>query len=131
MFASVAAGEWKMRWYLVMLLVLMSNASLAGPPSFCTVDHSAVARLICADEELWTAEQDVFGGLNAWRSNVEGAERDARNESHGAWIRSRNESCGLNAMSPDAPLETLMAAKPCMLKSYKERIEYYNSVMWN
>jgi uncharacterized protein len=120
MFASVAAGEWKMRWYLVMLLVLMSNASLAGPPSFCTVDHSAVARLICADEELWTAEDEVYGGLNSWRSNVEGAERDARNESHGAWIRSRN-----------APLETLMAAKPCMLKSYKERKEYYDSVMWN
>jgi hypothetical protein len=120
-----------MRWYLAMPLIFMSSASLAGQPSFCTVQDSAVVRLICADEELWTMEFEVYGGFNAWRSNVSGADRDVRNNSHGDWIRARNEHCGLYAMSPDAPLESLMTAKPCMLKSYKDRKEFYDSVMWN
>src|SRR5258708_10378255 len=117
-----------MRWYLAIPLMFISSASLAGPPGFCTVEHSAVARLICADEELWTIDGEVFGGFNAWRSNAEGADREVRNQSHGDWIRARNERCGLYGMNPDAPLETLMAAKPCLLKSYKERKEFYDSV---
>jgi hypothetical protein len=97
-----------MRWYLAMPLIFMSSASLAEQPSFCTVQDSAVVRLICADEELWTMEFEVYGGFNAWRPNVSRADRDVRNNSHGDWIRARNEHCGLYAMSPDAPLESLM-----------------------
>ena len=49
-----------MRWYLATLLMFISSGSFAGPPSFCTVEHSAVSCLICADEELWTADAEVF-----------------------------------------------------------------------
>ena len=58
------------------------------------------------------------------------ADQDLRNNSHGDWIR-HNEYCGLYAMSPDAPLDALMAAKLRMLKSYQERKEFYDSVMWD
>ena len=121
-----------MRWYLAILLMFISSGSFAAPPSFCTVEHSAVSRLICADEELWTADAEVFGEFNAWQSNVEGADREIRNQSHGDdWIRARNEQCRLYGINPDTPLETLMAAKPCLLKLYKERKDFYDSVMWN
>jgi hypothetical protein len=120
-----------MRWCLATILILLAGPAHAGPPSFnCAAEHSAVGRLICSDEELSTLDGEVFGGLNAWRSNVEGEERDIRNISHGNWIRERNERCGLLWLSPDTPLETLMAARPCMLKAYQDRKKFYDSVMW-
>jgi uncharacterized protein len=120
-----------MRWYMAIPFILMSGASLAAPPSSCAGEHSAIGRLICSDDELRAADNEVYGGLNAWRSNVMGAERDVRNQSHGDWIRARNERCGVAWLSPDTPLETLMAAKPCLLKAYQERKKFYDSVMWN
>ena len=120
-----------MRWYMAIPLFLMSGPALAGPPSSCMAEQSAIGRLICADEELRTADSEVYGGINMWRSNVVGAERDVRNQSHGDWIRARNEQCGVAWLSPDTPLETLMAAKPCLLKAYKARKVFYDSVMWN
>jgi uncharacterized protein YecT (DUF1311 family) len=115
---------------LVAAAITMASAASAGPPAFCAADHSAPARLICADEELWTLDAEVYGEFNSWRSNVEGADREARAKSHGDWIRERNERCGLNAMNSDAPMATLMATKPCILKAYIERKEFYDSVMW-
>src|ERR1700731_1680891 len=73
-------------------------------------------------------EKQLF---NSWRSNVEGADREACARSHGNWIRERNEQCGLSKLGPDASLEMLVASKPCMIKAYKERKEFYDSVMWN
>jgi uncharacterized protein YecT (DUF1311 family) len=120
-----------MRWIVGLLALMVSSNAYAGPPGYCEGQHGAVTRLICADEELWTIDAEVLGEFNSWASNVAGAERRARSESHGAWIRSRNEQCGLSNMKEDAPIETLMAAKPCMLKAYQERLKYYDSVMWN
>ena len=108
-----------------------ATAAYAGPPSFnCAARSSAATRLICADAELSDADAEVFGLYNSWSSNVTGADRAARAASHAAWMRERNDRCGLNGMSADAPLETLMAAKPCMMKLYRERKEFYEKVEW-
>jgi uncharacterized protein len=119
-----------MKTTIAFLTVFISSAAFAGPPSFCTADHSAVARLICADAELSNLEVEVFGEFNSWRSNVEGPDRRVRERAHGDWIRERNALCGLNSISPDAPLETLLAAKPCMVKEYEARKQFYDAVMW-
>ena len=55
-------------------------------------EQSAIGRLICADEELRMADSEVYGGINAWRSNVVGAEREVRNQSHGDSIRARRRA---------------------------------------
>ena len=120
-----------MRMLIGLAAIVISSPAIAGPPGFCAVDHSAPVRLICSDEELWTIDAEVYGEFNSWRSNVKGAERDARAKSHADWVRERNERCGLSAMNSDAPMETLMAAKSCVLNAYKERKEFYDSVMWN
>jgi uncharacterized protein len=120
-----------MKRFTAIAAILCSSLAHADPPGWCTSEHGAVARLICSDEELWTLDAEVFGEFNSWQSNVQGEERQNRYGSHGEWIRERNERCGLNGMKPDAPLETLLAAKSCMLKAYEERKQFYDSVMWN
>jgi uncharacterized protein YecT (DUF1311 family) len=115
---------------LLAIAVLIASAAHAGPPSFCATDRSAAARLICADEELWTIDAEVYGEFNSWRSNVRGADRTARMEEHSSWLKARNERCGLNRMGPEAPIETLMTAKQCMLSAYKERKALYDDLMW-
>lgn len=127
---ALTDGESRMRVLIGLAAIVMSSAATAGPPAFCAGDHSAPARLICSDEELWTIDAEVYGEFNSWRSNVKGAEREARVTSHVDWIRERNERCGLSATNSDAAIETLKAAKPCVLKAYRERKEFYDSVMW-
>jgi len=34
-------------------------------------------------------------------------------------------------MDPYAPLATLLAAKPCMLKAHEDRKKFNDGVMWN
>jgi uncharacterized protein YecT (DUF1311 family) len=127
---QTADGESGMRILVGIAAIVISSAASAGPPAFCAADHSAMARLICADEQLSTIDAEVYGEFNAWRSNVEGPDREARAKSHGDWIRERNHRCGLSTTNSDIPMETLMAAKPCVLKAYEERKEFYDSVMW-
>lgn len=120
-----------MKIAIAFLTVFILSGALAEPPAFCASDHSAVTRVICADKELLKLEFEVYGEFNSWRSNVEGPDRQARERAHGDWIRERNARCGLSSMGPDAPLEVLLAAKPCMLKAYEERKQLYDSIMWN
>ena len=120
-----------MRGTIVLTTLFISSVAIAAPPPFCKVDHHPVARLICADTELSELEGDVFGGFNLWRSNAEGSERQAREIAHGQWIRDRNAHCGLSSISPDTSLDVLLEAKPCMLREYQERKQFYDSVMWN
>jgi len=125
-----------MRVLVGLAAMVMSSAAYAGSPpfgrpGFCSTDNRAAARLICSDEELWTIDAEVYGEFNSWRSNVKGAEREARVTSHMDWIREWNARCGLSALSSDVSTETLKAAKPCALKAYEDRKAFYDSVMWN
>ena len=118
-----------MKIAIVVFAVFTSSAAFAVPSS-CDSERSAAARLICADTELSELESEVYGEFNSWQSNVEGPDRQVRERSHEDWIRERNALCGLSSMDPNAPLETLLAAKPCMVKAYEERKRFYDAVMW-
>jgi len=91
-------------------------------PSFdCAKATSGAATLICSDGELAKYDSDLSAvyqkKYRALSADAQGRFRDEEI----AWIRNRNQACGLAAMKGMA-LEQLVPAKPCMIKWFSERI---------
>jgi len=100
------------------------KAPATSQPSFdCSKANSASARLICADKELATLDGQLAVPFRKRLSKLSGAERDAVIADQRRWINERNVKCGLTA-SNKAPVEELVAAKPCMIDAIRERISY-------
>jgi uncharacterized protein YecT (DUF1311 family) len=96
-------------------------------PSFdCTTARSGAARLICSDMELSKADADLGKTLQTSLARLEGTDKSAAIKDQVGWIHARNTRCGLNNKE-DASLETLAAAKGCMLQAMQSRIQYFGS----
>jgi uncharacterized protein YecT (DUF1311 family) len=102
-----------------------SVAQNADKPSFdCATAKSGAARLICGDAELSKADADLGKAFQAWLAPLDGADKSVAIKSQVAWIHVRDTECGLNGKE-EASIETLAAAKTCILRTIQSRTMYF------
>lgn len=92
----------------------------------CATVKSASARLICSDQDLTDATQQL--GFVYANAKDRGGDPDGTTKAQLAWIKERNTRCGLDNKS-NVPVEELVFAKRCMLEAINTRIaEFGDSV---
>jgi uncharacterized protein YecT (DUF1311 family) len=94
-----------------------------GAPSFnCGTAKSASARLICSDPELSKIDGILGGGFKLVLGNkADDTARKAAIAEQVAWIKDRNEKCGLGPEKLNTPTAQLTPSKTCVLESMKAR----------
>jgi uncharacterized protein len=91
-------------------------------PSFdCSAAKAASARLICADADLTRLDRELGSVFQRQKSAVYLPDQSRFTADELAWIRARNERCGLVGKN-DAAIEVLASSKPCLLVAIQERI---------
>jgi uncharacterized protein len=91
-------------------------------PSFdCSVAKAASARLICADADLTRLDRELGYVFQKQRSAVYLPDQARFTADELAWIRARNERCGLMGKN-DAAIEVLASSNPCLMVAIQERI---------
>jgi uncharacterized protein YecT (DUF1311 family) len=91
-------------------------------PSFdCAQAKTAAARLICADGELARLDGELGAALQKRNAQLSSADHSRFVVDQLAWIRDRNERCGLVAKN-SAVVDELIGAKPCMVNLIRQRI---------
>jgi len=91
-------------------------------PSFdCAKAKTAAARLICADAELARLDAELGVAFQKRKAQVAASDQPQFIAGQLAWIKNRNERCGLVGKS-DAATEVLANSKPCMVSLVRERI---------
>jgi uncharacterized protein len=91
-------------------------------PSFdCSTARTATARLICADLELTRLDRALGATFQKQKLQVYLPDQPRLVAEELAWIRERNERCGLVGKG-DAAIELLASSKPCLMGAIQERI---------
>ena len=96
-------------------------------PSFdCTKAKTAAARLICADGELARLDGELGAAYRTRMGQFSATDQKDFAAAQLAWIRDRNEHCGLVGKN-SAAIEVLASSKPCMVSEIQERIAFLAS----
>jgi uncharacterized protein YecT (DUF1311 family) len=95
-------------------------------PSFdCRIAKTAAARLICADGELARLDGEQGEAFRKHKDSVPAIDQPKFVASQMAWIRKRNEDCGLKDKE-GATIEALAGFKPCLASAFRQRIDSLN-----
>jgi tetratricopeptide (TPR) repeat protein len=118
----LAAGVALLSWYSSAVRAqapdLMPKGSVK--PSFdCATAKTGAARLICADADLARLDREL--AFQKRRLQLSATDQSKFVAEQLAWIRDRNERCGLIGKN-DAAIEVLASSKSCIVSAMQERI---------
>jgi uncharacterized protein YecT (DUF1311 family) len=97
-------------------------------PSFdCSTARTATARLICADLELTRLDRALGAAFRRQKLQVYLPDQPRLVAEELAWIKERNERCGLLGKG-DAAIELIAGSKSCLMTAIQERIKFLDDL---
>jgi uncharacterized protein YecT (DUF1311 family) len=99
-----------------------------GKPSFdCSKATSASARLICSDAELSKADGELGAAFRTAVTGKDEAGKKQLNAEQLAWLRERNNRCGVGPDKASVSVDSLIDAKPCIIRAIQAQISSFTA----